>query len=70
MNKKKKGSIRLFHFFVIMLFLFLLAGISHVWLNSRRTQIGVFIEQNKKRDRKNRGIQQKAEARNSFFEIT
>jgi len=48
MNKKKSGSIKLFHFFVMMLFLFLLVGISHVWLNSKRTQIGYSLSQIKK----------------------
>jgi len=48
MNKKKKSSRRVFHFFAIMLFLFLLAGISHVWLNSKRTQIGYSLSKIKK----------------------
>jgi len=48
MNKKKNGSIRLFHFFAIMLFLFLLAGISHVWVNFNRTQIGYSLSRTKK----------------------
>ena len=48
MNKKKNGSISLFHFFAMMLFLFLLVGISHVWVNSKRTQIGYSLSQIKK----------------------
>jgi len=48
MNKKKNGSIKLFHFFVMMLFLFLLVGISHVWVNSKRTQIGYSLSHMKK----------------------
>ena len=48
MNKKKNGSLTLFHFFAIMLFLFLLAGISHVWVNSTRTQIGYSLSHIKK----------------------
>jgi len=48
MNKKKNGSIKVFHFFVMMLFLFLLVGISHVWLNSKRTQMGYSLSQIKK----------------------
>ncbi|UCH01155.1 MAG: cell division protein FtsL [Deltaproteobacteria bacterium] len=39
---------RLFHFILIMLFLFLLAGISHVWLNFKRTQMGYTLSQLKK----------------------
>lgn len=45
MNKKKNGSIDLFHFFAMMLLLFLLVGISHVWVNSKRTQIGYSLSQ-------------------------
>ena len=48
MNKKKNGSSALFHFFAIMLFLFLFAGISHVWVNSTRTQIGYSLSHIKK----------------------
>jgi len=42
---RKRGTVRLFHFFLIMLFLFLLAGISHVWLNFKRTQMGYTLSQ-------------------------
>jgi len=45
---RKGGSIRLFHFLGIMLFLFLLAGISHVWVNFKRIQIGYTLSQLKK----------------------
>jgi len=48
MNKKKNGSIRVFHFFAMMLAFFLLVGISHVWVNSKRTQIGYSLSQIKK----------------------
>jgi len=48
MNKKKNGSISLFHFFTMMLFLFLLVGISHVWVNSKRTQMGYSLSQIKR----------------------
>ena len=48
MNKKKNGSIKVFHFFAIMLSFFLLAGISHVWVNSKRTQMGYSLGQIKK----------------------
>jgi cell division protein FtsL len=43
-----KGSIRIFHFLVVMLFLFLLVGISHVWVNFKRTQMGYTLSQLKK----------------------
>jgi len=39
---------RLFHFSVIMLFLFLLAGVAHVWVNSKRTQTGYALSQSKR----------------------
>jgi cell division protein FtsL len=39
---------RLFHFLVIMLFLFLLAGIAHVWVNFKRTQAGYALIQSKR----------------------
>jgi len=39
---------RLFHFSVIMLFLFLLAGIAHVWVNFKRTQMGYALTQSKR----------------------
>jgi cell division protein FtsL len=45
---RKRGTMRLFHFILIMLFLFLLAGISHVWLNFKRTQMGYTLSQLKK----------------------
>ena len=48
MKGRKGGSIRLFHFLGIMLFLFLLAGISHVWVNFKRIQIGYTLSQLKK----------------------
>jgi cell division protein FtsB len=44
-KSKKKGSIRLFHFLVAMLFLFILAGICHVSVNFKRTQIGYTLSQ-------------------------
>ena len=48
MKGRKKGSIRIFHFLVVMLFLFLLVGISHVWVNFKRTQMGYTLSQLKK----------------------
>lgn len=48
MKKGKRESIRLFHFLVVMLFLFLSAGISHVWVNFKRTQMGYTLSQLKK----------------------
>ena len=48
MKERKGGSKRLFHFLVIMLFLFLLAGISHVWVNFKRTQMAYTLSQLKK----------------------
>jgi cell division protein FtsL len=39
---------RLFHFSVIMLFLLLLAGIAHVWVNFKRTQMGYALIQSKR----------------------
>jgi len=48
MNKKKNGSISLFHFFAMMLLLFLFVGVSHVWVNSKRTQMGYSLSQIKK----------------------
>ena len=48
MKGRKRGTMRLFHFILIMLFLFLLAGISHVWLNFKRTQMGYTLSQLKK----------------------
>lgn len=45
MKAKKKDPIRLFHFLVIMFLLFLLAGISHVWVNFKRTQTGYALSQ-------------------------
>jgi len=47
-KKRKGGSVRLSHFLGIMLFLFLLAGISHVWVNFKRTEIGYTLSQLKK----------------------
>ena len=39
---------RLFHFSVIILFFFLLAGIAHVWVNFKRTQMAYSLIQSKK----------------------
>jgi len=41
-------SIRSFHFLAAVLFLLLAAGISHVWVNFKRTQIGYTLSQLKK----------------------
>ena len=48
MKGRKRRAVRLFHFLLIMLFLFLLAGISHVWTNFKRTQMGYTLSQFKK----------------------
>lgn len=48
MKEKKGGSIRLFHFLVILFLLLLLAGVSHVWVNFKRTQTGYALSQLKK----------------------
>ena len=48
MKEKKRKSTRLFHFFAIIFFLFLFAGISHVWVNFKRTQTGYTLSQLKK----------------------
>ena len=48
MKKRKRGSKRLFYFFAGMLFLFLLAGLSHVLVNFKRTQMGYTLSQLKK----------------------
>ena len=48
MKKGKRESIRLFHFLMVMLFLFLSAGISHVWVNFKRTQMGYTLTRLKK----------------------
>ncbi len=48
MKGRKEGSLRLFHFLLIMFLLFLLAGISHVWANFKRTQMGYTLSQLKK----------------------
>ena len=48
MKEGKRESIKVFHFLVIMLSLFLLAGISHVWVNFKRTQMAYTLSQLKK----------------------
>ena len=45
---EQRESMRLFHFSVIMLFLFFLAGIAHVWVNVKRTQMGYALTQSKR----------------------
>jgi cell division protein FtsL len=47
-KERKRRTVRLFHFLLIMLSLFLLAGISHVWANFKRTQMGYTLSQLKK----------------------
>jgi len=47
-KKREMRSIRSFHFLVAVLFLLLAAGISHVWVNFKRTQIGYTLSQLKK----------------------
>lgn len=48
MKERKRESNKLFHFLAIMLFLFLSAGISHVWVNFKRTQMAYTLSQLKK----------------------
>ena len=48
MKKKRKKSTGLVHFLMALLFLVLAAGISHVWVNFKRTQIGYTLSQVKK----------------------
>ena len=48
MKEGKREPIKVFHFLVIMLSLFLLAGISHVWVNFKRTQMAYTLSQLKK----------------------
>ena len=45
MSKKKNRSKSIYLFFAMILLLFLLAGISQVWINSKRTQIGYSLNQ-------------------------
>jgi len=47
-KKKRKKSTGLVHFLMALLFLVLAAGISHVWVNFKRTQIGYTLSQVKK----------------------
>ena len=47
-GKKKKEPIRFIHFLVALFLLLLLAGISHVWVNFKRTQTGYELSQLKK----------------------
>jgi len=44
-RKKKRETIRFFHFLVALFFLVLLAGIFHVWVNFKRTQTGYELSQ-------------------------
>jgi len=39
-EKKKRESIRFIHFLAALFFIVLLAGVSHVWVNFKRTQTG------------------------------
>ena len=48
MKKKKKRSLGLPHFFAAALVLFLLAGISDVWINFQRTHAGYSISRLRK----------------------
>jgi cell division protein FtsL len=47
-KERKRKTVRLFHFLLIMLSLFFLMGISHVWVNFKRTQMGYTLSQFKK----------------------
>ena len=48
MGKKKKESIRFIHFLAALFLIVLLAGISHVWVNFKRTQTGYELSQLKR----------------------
>ncbi|UCF72035.1 MAG: cell division protein FtsL [Deltaproteobacteria bacterium] len=48
MKGRKRRPIRLFRFVAVILFLFLLGGIFHVWMNFKRTQMGYSLSQLKK----------------------
>ena len=39
-GRKKREPIRFIHFLAVLFLLILLAGISHVWVNFKRTQTG------------------------------
>jgi cell division protein FtsL len=45
---KKREPIRFIHFLLALFLLLLLAGISHVWVNFKRTQTGYELSQLKK----------------------
>jgi cell division protein FtsL len=47
-RQRKGGSIRPRHFLLMVLFLFLLAGISHVWVSFKRTEMGYTLSQLKR----------------------
>jgi cell division protein FtsL len=47
-RKKKRESIRPIHFFAALFVVILLAGIFHVWVNFKRTQIGYELSQLKR----------------------
>jgi len=47
-RKSKREPIRFIHFLAALFFLFLLAGISHVWVNFKRTQTGYELSQLKR----------------------
>ena len=48
MKGGKQGSIRFSHFLVATVFLLLLAGICHVWVNFKRTQMGYTLTELKR----------------------
>lgn len=47
-GRKKREPIRFIHFLVALFLLILLAGISHVWVNFKRTQTGYELSQLKR----------------------
>jgi cell division protein FtsL len=47
-KKSKREPIRFIHFLVALFLLILLAGISHVWVNFKRTQTGYELSQLKR----------------------
>ena len=48
MKKGKREKMKIFPLLLILLFVFLLVGISHVWVNFQRTQMGYELSELKK----------------------
>lgn len=47
-GRKKREPIRFIHFLAALFFIVLLAGVSHVWVNFKRTQTGYELSQLKR----------------------